>query len=1062
MAPPHMVSLKKGVIVKPIIFLAAVLLSCLVCTLHLNSKVDAAYSDLPIALPTDVPGGGNHDLLMSTVDEDTTSGLRNQDFRFLIHTPASDPANSIQIRTTTVVDNNLMPNCEDFRTGGPGSPLNIRAFRGNEGENFNITSPPLTFSSCEDRGPGWFILYGIEDLVSPATANSERFPGYKVLLVSMRIKESRFKYFDVIRNSKEVRVSYAGDNSPYAPFSGPAVSLVDSPGGYGTITMGFGASCNYSGSATRYVRWYDADSNAGQDNNVTYQIQRKKDGGNWYNDGPIKSAGDGYQQEAISGIEAAEKFRIQFFNVRARNHPSGNPNNIKVVLPFDQAAYYQDCSSPGGGTSVGSVGCDAVSFTVPSDGKTHRYRVYVNDGSSPGNPVDSNGDGDPYNDNVDYGGTVGSGGTVNFNLVNDRKIKSGMLWYTRVIYNHDTVASGIQSQQTSSVGPCYTASCSITVQGDLGGNRSSAGGSFSVRVRITNTGVNDLPERLGNDRLAATIAKDGKWGNPDGVEWGNLAPAFMGAGINKNGYRDRWITLTAPNDRAVHNITAYPDYWGRWGIGSCDPASVVTYQRYDFDATVSSSLNDRESPTAATLSSGLVQRGVDVDGTSTRSFFKRRNAANTPLPGFAGTQMPNPDARNFGNVSYNDTYAIPANSFTLGDSYCVAISLDRGHGWRGPSDYLNEGSTAANNCDPATSPGACPPGSVCTPGQTVVNNPYFKAYSGDVVAGGGFGTNCGRTNSGILGFLRPLSEHNDVANRSGSGGQLGAFALGSINGFTSASTRTVAPAASGWKGLTFGNDNNSAASTTAFDPFLGGNMSGDGWCVPDYFGSTQYPDSSGVKDVSTATSDINVNSLADNRQTLRNVNGQKLRLIGNGGPSYARHHTVYVDGDVFILNNIVYRTDYSGGIGTIPSFTLVVKGNIYVDNDVTQLDGLYIAQPADGRANTGRIYTCAREEIGNAPVVDGSGMFGHCGAANNSSPSRQLTVNGAFIAEKVVLNRAGKSLRDSRFRELPGSTAAAEVFNFSQEMYLSPPFFRPIGTATSGDYDYLGILAPIL
>jgi hypothetical protein len=238
--------------------------------------------------------------------------------------------------------------------------------------------------------------------------------------------------------------------------------------------------------------------------------------------------------------------------------------------------------------------------------------------------------------------------------------------------------------------------------------------------------------------------------------------------------------------------------------------------------------------------------------------------------------------------------------------------------------------------------------------------------------------------------------------------------------------------------------------------------------MPDYFNETQYP---GLPQKTTTNSlaDITVGALADKRQTLVSAGGAKVRLLGNGTPTYASHHTVYVDGDVFILGNVMYNTNYSGGITTIPNFTLVVKGDIYVDNDVTQLDGLYIAQPRDD-GSKGRIFTCASDTSGNSPVTDPAGLYTQCGANNNNTPPRQLTVNGAFLAQKVVLNRTGFSMRDSHFRECafvapPGCTnasKAAEIFNLSPEIYMSPPFFSPRSTATSGDFDYISSLPPVL
>ena len=120
------------------------------------------------------------------------------------------------------------------------------------------------------------------------------------------------------------------------------------------------------------------------------------------------------------------------------------------------------------------------------------------------------------------------------------------------------------------------------------------------------------------------------------------------------------------------------------------------------------------------------------------------------------------------------------------------------------------------------------------------------------------------------------------------------------------------------------------------------------------------------------------------------------------------------------------------------------------------MDGLYIAQPKDGQPNTGRIYTCA--ENGDA-VFTPTAVYSTCGGARDDNDnSQQLVVNGAFIAQRVVLNRVSHSIGNSSHQESVRNSKAAEIFNFTPEIYLSPPVF-----ASRGDvYNYIAILAPIL
>jgi len=629
---------------------------------------------------------------------------------------------------------------------------------------------------------------------------------------------------------------------------------------------------------------------------------------------------------------------------------------------------------------------------------------------------------------------------------------------------------------------CYLAECEVSVPSNIpngGPGDVQAGQNFDARITIKNTGRDELPISSRGASLTATLP--GNWG---------FQAIPLGTSIPPAGEHTFYQTLGAPNDRLDRLLEVYPDYYNlRWSAGNSEgwatPGSLVgpvcnttvtTYQRYDFDASASTTYSpDSERPELARFTTTLTQQGVDVDGTATRRFYKKPAAGGlNELTPFS----PRAETGNFGNrngpSSYIDDYGIPQGTYTLGDAWCVWITLDRGHGWRGPSDYIEESGEGDNNCAPAPPCNPADPGCQNGPPEeppTVVDRPYVRVYGTDITAGGGFEPNCGYTDSKILAFMRPISQQNPASNLSGSGGQLAAMALGEIRGFTSASIRSTDPVLP--NSLTFANTNPPAAPDPAsLEPLLGGGVTGDGWCMPDYFTETQYPVGA-KKTSSTANSDINVAdpALSDLTQTyVKPISGQ-VRLINPGSTAYSKHHTVYVEGDVFILNNIPYINPYGAGIAGIPNFTLVVKGNIYIDNDVSQLDGLYIAQP-DTRPKSGRIYTCATEGLGDKPAVAPADMYIHCGATpGNPKP---LTVNGSFIAQRVILNRTTGTLRDSKFREcaaqmvipsVPACTSAtnaAEVFNFSPELYLSPPVFSPRSTPTSGEYQYISTLPPIL
>ncbi len=176
--------------------------------------------------------------------------------------------------------------------------------------------------------------------------------------------------------------------------------------------------------------------------------------------------------------------------------------------------------------------------------------------------------------------------------------------------------------------------------------------------------------------------------------------------------------------------------------------------------------------------------------------------------------------------------------------------------------------------------------------------------------------------------------------------------------------------------------------------------------------------------------------------------------------------TIFVDGDVHIRGNIVYGNTNWGSIDKIPSFQLIVKGDIFIDSGVSQLDGLYVAQPNGGTG--GNIYTCSSPS-GVGYTSANSDLLDKC--------RRQLVVNGAFVAQKVFLSRSFGSLRNSYPGEHlvngvaqdctdSGTTGvkdcAAEIFNVSPEMLLAQPGTTAQSGPTTGKYDFITSLAPVL
>ncbi|HET7320724.1 MAG TPA: hypothetical protein VFI84_04035 [Candidatus Saccharimonadales bacterium] len=346
----------------------------------------------------------------------------------------------------------------------------------------------------------------------------------------------------------------------------------------------------------------------------------------------------------------------------------------------------------------------------------------------------------------------------------------------------------------------------------------------------------------------------------------------------------------------------------------------------------------------------------------------------------------------------------------------------------------------------------------CPPTNFIAYNlPYYKVYGNDVKAGGAFdagscanqGTSIG--NIGFLGGFLPspdgygIKGFDNTAN-TGAGAQFAAYAIGHIASFNSAMMRAAVGGNPGpTKGLTFANSGGT----------YGGDVGGTN-CIHNYY-----------NDISQLGTSIPLGASAD-PATLNGSYTHTGNLTLNSStvvPKGSRTIIYVTSGNVYIgagSGGIKYDTSTWNSLSDIPSLWVVVNGgNIFIDPGVTQLDGVYVAQPTT--TNTmGKIFTCANNGFG-AP--DLSSINGTAGDSCNN----QLTVNGAFIAQGVELLRSYSSLRFSQAGEFPyGSssncaglaTCAAEVFNFSPEVFMAPP--NGLGNSGGSKYDYITELPPVL
>lgn len=340
-----------------------------------------------------------------------------------------------------------------------------------------------------------------------------------------------------------------------------------------------------------------------------------------------------------------------------------------------------------------------------------------------------------------------------------------------------------------------------------------------------------------------------------------------------------------------------------------------------------------------------------------------------------------------GNTIYmgSNTFTVPANTGTYSISWQIQV---------------NE--TPSGNCG----------GTFSVPGDSfdVFNYPYIDVQGGDTAAGARFATNVGtpcassNTNAGISTWNK-----NDPS-YAGAGGQYGASAFSFIQEFlTNKGNGNGEP----YSSLSFG-------GVDAYEPAgKYGGFFGKGPCVDDW----------SKKPAAGQTLS------KPNNQSLNGLDGVYVRTgdltINPSNIGANTHLTIYVTGDVAIKGNIKYAGNANPTWASpteIPSFKLVVQGRIFIDANVDQLDGVYVAVPTSGyeTANnsmndplSGTISTCS----------SGFSVLNPANTANIGPCRRTLVVNGSFAANTVYFLRTIGSM---------SSGQPAEQFNYNPEVWLAP------------------------
>lgn len=513
---------------------------------------------------------------------------------------------------------------------------------------------------------------------------------------------------------------------------------------------------------------------------------------------------------------------------------------------------------------------------------------------------------------------------------------------------------------------------------------------------------------------------------------------------------------------------------GSASIGECYPI------HFNVDTVTANkvNLNNYENPSTASLTStvsvhlwgsqgGSKRDSLKVNGLTDAVSYTIRHLDGTTSPLSASTSVSTSCGGGAGGSIDCEGPASPSTSVAVvvgsaqsqlqpGDEVCAAFTISPQTGDANTDGNIQPGLPGQPGTASPSGP-TNPSNSVCS--NPVVNEPYFKVFGGDISAGDAFSVTSGVTTQCVAGAASASVNGWNTAGASayapnpytgdandsyaGAGAQFSLMAINNITGVASNQNNPNAAAAGAGNGvgLSFSNSSNGSLIDSSGGNFALGFGSSPS-CIPDFYADKP----SGAQVVGSGVSATTLsNSAPDTTPTSYFLNNGGT--INGGTIAANKHVVVYAGGDVNITGPIAFGPgSVPGGsyasIQEIPSFVLVVKGNINISPSVTQLYGIYIAQPTDPAAPTdGTLSDCAG--------VSGANLWTGC-----ASP---LTVYGSFIANKIYLLRTGPPENGSDpYRENSSIRAAepAESNSLSGTMIEDA---NKVSTCTNGSLDANGL-----
>lgn len=302
--------------------------------------------------------------------------------------------------------------------------------------------------------------------------------------------------------------------------------------------------------------------------------------------------------------------------------------------------------------------------------------------------------------------------------------------------------------------------------------------------------------------------------------------------------------------------------------------------------------------------------------------------------------------------------------------------------------------------------------------NTAMYAPYFSVTGGDILSGGNIQSWNGDNNPAWgIGY-------------NGAGTNLAALATGSISNFVTGISLPGGVSAQSGHGLAF-------ANTT-----FGGGTYGGGYNVPNY--TPPVPVSSATASPGT----LDVGSFAPGDYDL--TYSGDLTIFGTLHPG-VRLTINLTSGNLYIANPGISYGIYNSAADVPRLNVFVLNGDIFTDNDVNTMRGVYYTGDSDGNGSGGTFYSCSYG-LGSAVNLQTS-------ASGYSDCYHKLTVYGAVVAKRLVLNRTWGNLGSFK-------TASAVPADPGEEFIYSAELWMSRGGSASGigpvKYDSYVSLPPIL